>query len=80
MATDSTISPPGHKILELNEAHVVVWSWPVKGIGTIRQILILDDLDTALPHSDVRGVLAPLNQHTLAEGVSSPSARSGCTR
>lgn len=51
----------GDQIIEFSAAGDVVWSFnDPKKLGCIHGVIILDGLDTALPHEQVHGVIVPV--------------------
>ncbi len=50
---------PGLKVVELDAAHNIVWSWNEDYGGTVNQVLVLDGLDLSVLHDDESGVLGP---------------------
>ncbi len=52
---------PGWKVAELDRDHRVVWTWNEPYGGTVNQVIVLDGLDTGVPHDDVSGILGPVD-------------------
>lgn len=51
---------PGLKAVELDKDHAIVWSWNESYGGTVNNLIVLDELDTAVLNDDACGVLGPV--------------------
>ena len=60
----------GDQIIEFSADGKVVWSFnDLEKLGCIHGVIILDGLDTALPHEQVHGVIVPVPAHGAATNL-----------